>query len=168
MAETHKSYVAFRFLDYLAILIFVVFIVAGAYFFWQHSVAKAQNTNLKAEIISVTKKIEVLKKKDYEKIALSQNFLKKINNDAIVWSNVIDKLRTLTPEGVEYNSYVGTEANEINISVEAGSVDKVIATIKAYTGDAGFEDVFVPSVNKGVTGEGEKLYSFTINAIYNK
>ena len=124
--------------------------------------------NYTSETKSVISQIEKLKKIELEKIAKSQKFLKQVKEDEVIWSTVINDIKILTPEGVNYSSYVGTEAKEININVETDSVDKVIEAIKSYTKAEKFGEVFVPSVNKGITTEGEKLYSFSINTSYTK
>ena len=53
MKGSSKSYVAMRFLDYLAILVFVAFIIAGSYIFWQHYLAEKENTQIVSETKSV-------------------------------------------------------------------------------------------------------------------
>lgn len=156
------------FLDYIAILIFAISLVAGAYVFLQNAQAESRHSLLVKELAAVEAQIAAFKENNIEKVALTQHFLADLKKEEITWSKVIDLIKGVTPEGVEYTAYVGRDSRDLSLSVETDSVEKVIAAIRSYTGNENFAEVFVPSVNKGITLDGERLFTFTINTAYKK
>lgn len=156
------------FLDYIAILVFLVFIVAGAYIFFQHSQARAEQIQIEQETSTVDAQIKDLKAKNIEKVAVTQRFLARVKEQEVVWSKVMDLMKKITPEGVMYTAYVGRDSRELSLNVETDSVERVIEAIKSYSGSDQFTDVFVPSVNKGITLDGERIFTFTINTSFKK
>lgn len=156
------------FLDYVAILVFLVFVVAGVYLFFQNSQAKAEQIKITSETKTVDAQIADLKSRNIEKVALTQKFLSDVEEQEVIWSKVMDLMKRITPEGIVYTAYVGRESKELSLNVETDSVEKVIAAIKSYNGNDQFEDVFIPSVNKGLTLDGERVFTFTINTTYKK
>lgn len=151
------------FIEYLSILVFIVFVAATAFIFVQNARAQSENDAIKKELQTVNAQIDDLNKKNIQKLAATYKFLQSVKDNEIKWSRIIDHLEALTPEGVHFNSYVGTEGKDISITVEAETIGLVIDTINKFTGSSSLDEVFVPSVNKGVTSQGDKLYSFTLN-----
>ncbi|PJC36635.1 hypothetical protein CO046_04435 [Candidatus Peregrinibacteria bacterium CG_4_9_14_0_2_um_filter_53_11] len=108
--------------------------------------------------------------------------LNRIKSDQRLWSKVIDKIEKTIPVFstdetyeplVSFRTYNGNEEGRIsaNATTRPNAADPfadVATTIKAFSLDPSFSHVFVPSITKTLTPQGETVLSFNISFEYNE
>jgi len=111
---------------------------------------------------------------------LAKSQLKVIEANQLPWSKIIEKIENTVPKEKETNkptielrSYTGSEEGQLAISattraLAAEPFDDVAKLIQAMAAEPSFKGVFIPSITKSLTPEGETVLSFSINFTYVK
>lgn len=116
------------------------------------------------------------------KVEVSQNAseaLKNIQDEEILWSDVITKVNTLLPmdasgnRSVKVLSYSGSGQGRIAVNMVTlpqalppfSDVAQLIAT---FNNSVFFKDVYVPAISKGSDDSGRTMLSFVLNMDYEK
>lgn len=106
--------------------------------------------------------------------------LRKIETEQLPWSKIIEKIESTVPKEketskpiVRLRSYNGSTEGQIIISAttQSGSPEPfadIASLIRAFAQEPSFKEVFIPSIAKSLTPEGETVLSFSINFSYKK
>ena len=122
--------------------------------------AKRELKRLDEEIVSVQAGIDELKDQRVEELIKATEIVDSVKARAIVWSKVLRKLNDLTPVGVFFRSYGGSETGDLEISGLGDTYENVADVIRILDASEDFGDVFVPSIAVGTTTDGQQVVSF--------
>lgn len=111
---------------------------------------------------------------------LAKSQLKTIEAVQLPWSKIIEKIENTIPKEkdtskptIELRSYTGSEEGQLAVSattrpLTADPFGDTANLIRAMTAEPVFKNVFIPSITKSITPEGETVLSFSINFNYVK
>lgn len=172
--------------SWFMVITFVAFLaVAGfsLYFEFETSTAKNRIDELKLKKESLEKPTEEVKNNEIvlraSALAVKEQ-LRKIETEQLPWSKIIEKIESTVPKEKETNkpivrfrSYNGSTEGRITVSAttQSGSPEPfadIASIIRAFAQEPSFKEVFVPSITKSLTPEGEIVLSFSINFNYQK
>lgn len=146
----------------------------------------AQNASLEKRFQSLQSQKETLESEasrsgDTENTVLTiRDQLRKIEDEQIVWSKIVEKIDSTVPRNRETNapvvifqSYNGSEDGKVSVSAvtrsdSGGGFADIAALIRTFSADSSFKRVFIPSITKSITPEGATVLSFSFNFEYQK
>lgn len=115
---------------------------------------------------------------DRARALTAKEYLKELDKKQVVWSRVVEKIESVIPKNTEslqpvviFRSYSGSSEGRLAINgiTQPTAVDPfadIANTIKAFSTDPTFRNVFVPSISKSLTTEGVTILSFSMNLEY--
>jgi len=163
------------------ILAVAILLLVGAltvYLFMQKSALAAKSEQLANDLRVTKNEITILESQKIEAARLSQKYLGAIQKDEILWSKVINRIRTLKPLDAETNqdkvffsSYNGSQGGKIAVNaVSRPTMENPYADVadlvRTFNKSSDFKDAYVPSITMGENDSGQKTTSFTLNMTY--
>lgn len=144
-----------------------------------------QTSRYEREIADITAKKQELTAQnkgsgetDRARAVSAKSYLKDIEKKQVIWSKIVEKMEgtiprradTLAPV-VTFRSYNGSSEGRIsvNATTQPDAVDPftdISFTIKAFSGDQTFKNVFVPSISRSITPDGQSVITFSMNFEY--
>ncbi len=115
---------------------------------------------------------------DRARALTAKEYIAELDKKQVVWSRVVEKIESVIPKNTEslqpivvFRSYSGSNEGRlaINAITQPAAVDPfadISSTIKAFSSDPTFKNVFVPSISKSLTSEGVTILSFSMNLEY--
>lgn len=106
--------------------------------------------------------------------------LKTLEENQLPWAKIIEKIENTVPKDkttneplINFRSYNGTPEGKISVTAttKTASADPftdVALLLRAFNLEPSFKNVFIPSINKSLTEQGETVLSFSINFNYKK
>lgn len=153
-----------RFLPTLVVFVFVLTVLYSLFLFFERVSLSSSIKSIQSQKAEVQSKIDVLKKDQIAELYNAQKIKNAVSGVAVSWSKVISNLNSFVPVGVFVSSYSASENGNIQINGVADSFASVSDFISALSDSSEFGSVFVPSVNMGVTSDGQDVVSFSLNA----
>lgn len=122
--------------------------------------------SVNSDILERQQKIE-----DYQADALNEVYFAQeadvyLEENAIIWSDVVSKLHDITPKELFYASYIGDENGKLTLQTITDSVLSASKIIDLLNKSGHFQNVFVPALTKGVTSDERSVVTFNINLEY--
>jgi len=156
-----------RLLPTLVVFVFVLAVLYTLFLAMQQFVLMREVSRVESQRLEIVAEINLLKEQQLEEIFVAQDLETLVEIESVEWSKVISKLKDLTPVTVFFSSYSAGREGELTLSALGDSYDAVADVIAALTKSSDFENVFVPSVTLGTTGEGQEVVSFslTVNTV---
>jgi hypothetical protein len=106
--------------------------------------------------------IAVLQEDKIEELYNAQTLKDRLEANQTEWSTVLRKLQEVTPVGVFFNSYTGSDDGGIQVNGVAGDYEGAAGTIAALNKSKDFDGVFMPSVTAGAASDGSPVVSFNL------
>lgn len=152
----------------LVFFLLVVVLLYAAFVFAQGRLAKRELGRIEVEMADLTAEINQLKDEQIEELVVATDVKERVDAREVKWSKVIRKLSDLTPVGVFYRSYSGSETGAIQVSALADNYESVADAIRLLEASNDFDEVFAPSVALGSTSDGTQVLSFGLQMTYNE
>jgi len=156
-----------RMLSTLIIFVFTLTVLYTLSLLFQQFQLNRELSQNEADIVEIEQQMEALREQSIEELFVAQTLKDQVEANAVIWSRVIRKLQDLTPVTVFFSSYSGSSDGSIQVNGLGDSYDSVADVIDSLETSSDFDEVFVPSVTLGSTGEGAEVVSFslTINSV---
>lgn len=130
------------------------------------------------------KELTALQPESLKEIALQGENIKiqmqELSATQVIWSKLVEKIEATVPKNKETSapavalkSYNGNADGVVTVSAAtiAGSADPmadIAQTVRAFTLDPAFKDVFVPSITRSIAPDGSTVFSFSMGFSYQK
>lgn len=164
----------------------IAFLFVGGfslYFQSQNSSLTTRLANLEAqkkELLQNAKKEEPGVPSSAVSVLSIKMKLAEIEKKQLEWSKIIEKINSTMPKIketgepiVNFRSYNGNEEGKFSVSATTRKgapepYSDIAELIRAFNAEETFQNVFVPSINKSLTPEGDTVLSFSINFNFKK
>jgi hypothetical protein len=167
----------FNLINMLLILLLIIAVGGSAFLSFDKGRMVAKTSELETEISGVKSQIDGLKENKVEVSKNAAEALAEIEDDELIWSDVIQKVDALVPSDVAGRpklnilSYSGATDGRIALSMITNpsilppyaDVSQLLAT---YNRDLFFKDAYIPSIGKSTNENGETTLSFVFNLTY--
>lgn len=109
----------------------------------------------------------------------AKEYLQELEKKQVIWSKIVEKIESVIPRNTETNtpfvlfrSYSGSSEGRLAINATtlptaADPFNDIALTVRAFTSDQTFKNVFIPSIAKSLTPDGQTITSFSMNFEYN-
>lgn len=151
----------------LMVVALIVSIIFGIYNVINKNSLIAQKANMEKSLADIQSEITDLEDKDLPQLVSSNELSKRMSGE-IKWSKVVERIATITPETVFYRSYSASSNGQIVLAALAKNIEDLTQLIDSMTDKAYLSDVFVPTVTKGTSSDGQKQYSFSLQLDYDE
>ncbi len=165
--------------SFLLIVGVVCLILVGSYTgfsYWQKYTAEANLEAVEKSLKGYKEDMLQIENQRVLQAISAKNLVSEIRGDIIVWSEIIQKIRSVVPvvgkaNLVDILSYSGSVNSDISMSVRTipdrdNPYFDVADLIKKFSDNSQFEDVFVSSISKGTNTDGEEVLSFPMKFKY--
>ncbi|PIQ77820.1 hypothetical protein COV82_02595 [Candidatus Peregrinibacteria bacterium CG11_big_fil_rev_8_21_14_0_20_46_8] len=167
-------------LSVVALIAFVLTIAFSFYF-------EASSFTTQQEIDAINAKIAELERQQEEatsetgtlsQLQLLNAQLEIIESGQLFWSRIVEKIENTIPrrgdstvQTIELTSYSGGEDGKMILNAHTrgdspAPFEDIAGLITAFTAEPSFASVFVPSITKNLTPEGETVLGFSANITY--
>lgn len=115
---------------------------------------------------------------DRARAVSAKSYLKEIEKKQVIWSKIVEKMEGTIPRRADtlapvasFRSYNGSSEGRIavNATTQPDAVDPftdIAFTVKAFVSDPIFKNVFVPSISRSITPDGQAVITFSMNFEY--
>lgn len=167
----------------VSLLVFVAVAGFSVFFQFQQSSLEAKLAYLKTQTEKLTVPLQITEGTSTQAVdaaVIVQNQLQKIERDQLLWSKLIEKVETTVPKlkdtyeaMIQLHSYTGSAQGSVSATGTTRknapeSFKDIALLIRAFATDPSFKNVFIPSINKSITPEGDTVLSFSMNFQYQK
>lgn len=166
-----------------SVIAFALIAAFSIYFKFQHSSLEKQLQELTAQKEALENPAETTAADSAAlkaSAAKVRTELQEIEASGFSWSKIIEKIENTVPKLqntstgiVDFRSYNGSEDGKISVSALTrpnafDAFSDVALTIEAFAAEPSFKNVFVPSITKSITPQGETVLGFGLNLEYEK
>lgn len=172
--------------SWFMIVALAVLLIAGGfslYFEFEGSSVKNRLDELKTKKESLEKPTEELKNDETALRASAfavKDQLRKIEAEQLSWSKIIEKIEATVPAEKEtgmkiirLRSYTGSPEGRVVVAAMTNPESPepfadIASALRAFGAEPSFKEIFIPSITKSLTPEGETVLSFSMNFSYQK
>lgn len=175
--------------SWFMVIALAVLLIAGGfslYFEFETSSVKNELNELKVKKESLEKPTEASLRLGLDETVLRasalavKDQLRKIEAEQFSWSKIIEKIEATVPAEKEtgaaiirLRSYTGSPEGRVVVAAmtNPGSTEPfadIASALRAFGAEPSFKEVFIPSITKSLTPEGEIVLSFSMNFSYQK
>lgn len=167
----------FNLINMLLVLLLIIAVGGSVFLTFDKGRMVAKTSELETEISGIKSQIDGLKENKVEVSKNAAEALAEIEENELIWSDVIQKVDALVPSDVAGRpklnilSYSGATDGRLALSMITNpeilppyaDVSQLLAT---YNRDLFFKDAYIPSIGKSTNENGETTLSFVFNLTY--
>ena len=154
-------------LQWISLALVVVMVLLSGWAYVQKSKVNKAIAATSVEINQAQKQLDEIREEQVDSIVLAQQTMERIEASAIVWSEVITDLISVTPLDIFYRSYNAASDGAMSVNVLTDSYDSGAQLISILDDEDEFTNVFVSSLTQGSSsggGEGDVVsFGITFN-----
>ena len=158
-------------------LTFALLLGFSFYLYLQKSAINEEKKHLTDQVSSIKTEIAQLEGQKIQAAQVAQESMAMIKKQEVLWSNVLTKIKSLVPQGVdgsnkiEFLSYSGSGDGKLSLNAQTkpskvepyGDVSDLLS---AFNNSSYFANAIVPNITRGENDAGDKTLSFTFNLDY--
>lgn len=150
-----------RLLPVLVIFAFILALLYTGFLVFKKLSLSKESDRLATRIDDAKAEIQSMESDQLQELIYAQNMIDQVEERALTWSKIIRKLQELSPVGIFYSSYTASTGNVQLIGI-ADSVTSVANLITNMELSEDFNLVFIPTLSRAITADGEEVLSFTL------
>ena len=154
------------FLNILFWFIILLFLLALGYYQFRYFSIKSDIDDINVKIVEQEQTLQKMGSRKVNSIFIAQKALKLLEKEAISFSNALIDFEKLTSGNIWFSAIRGESDGKLFVTSYSPSFSQTSQAVRALYDDPNFQNVFIPSLTKGVTDNGQSLVSFTLNVEY--
>lgn len=163
---------------FISVAAFAVVLFFSVYYQIQQSRYSRSITQMQAQKDALIAEHKGSDASDRAKAVSAKDYLKEVEKNQVIWSRLIEKIEATIPRRADtlqpvlmFRSYNGSSDGHLSVNATTlpdapDPFSDIALTLKSFSGDATFSNVFVPSVAKSLTSDGQTILSFSMNFQY--
>lgn len=165
-------------LVFVSIAAFAIILFFSVYYEIQGSRYQSAIADMQAQKQALIAQNQTSNAADRAKAVSAKDYLSDLEKKQVLWSRVIEKVESTIPRRAEtlapvaiFKAYNGSSEGRlaINATTQPDAQDPftdIAFTIRSFTSDPTFKNVFIPSIARSLTPDGTSVLTFSMNFEY--